>query len=101
MEGTPMAHRTMIHFNYPNSRKVPEVIDQFVALAIKMDDLLEPSPEKDEAFQRLLESCDWALRARDLDIANKRYAKTMDSMAEHLALRPSLPGVIPAQHRRS
>lgn len=101
MEGTPMAHRTMIHFNYPNSRKVPEVIDEFVALAMKMDELLEPSPEKDEAFERLLESCDWALRARDLDKANKRYSKVMEDMAERLSLKPSMAGVIPAQHRRS
>lgn len=96
------SHRILQHFAHPGVLPaVPEVVNEFTALAQKMNVLLDEGPEKQEMLRKLLESCDWAIRARQVDKANRLHDKAIESMAEMLDLKPASVGVIPAQHRRS
>jgi hypothetical protein len=98
-KGKVMPRRILNHFTYPNSRAIPEVTDKFQALAEEMGELLDPGFERDECLKRLLESCDWAIRAREVDIANRRHDIAIASMAAALKFNNPTPSGTVAEQR--
>lgn len=78
------------HFSYKYIRPdLTEVIEPYAALAQHINDLLATSPEKDLAMQRLLESCDSALRGRMVDLDNTAKDSAINQLKD--VLYPQAP----------
>lgn len=98
-KGAVMSHRILQHFNYPNRDDMRKITDPYQSLAHVLQEILDEGPEKDLAMQRLLESCDWAIRAHEIDKVNKRHDMLISALSRSVGR--SKPGMIPQQVDRS
>lgn len=81
--------RLVHHIEGRNVRpKIPEIIDPFVNLAMHLDRVLDPGPEKTTALRKLLESCDAATRCRVADLENREQDKKIREVAEAVTGNP-------------
>jgi len=94
-----MSHRILQHFNYPHHLDSKRIVDPYQSLALVLQELLQEGPEKELALQKLLESCDSAIRAYEIDKVNKRHDMLVSSVAR--SVDRAKPGMVPQQTARS